>query len=101
MTIQKNFAGTGFQNRAFLHFDGTYYPMDHHQSLRIDSEIQTILSSRSDNPKRDLSTVLEGIEQLIRTQLESQGYREQDYRLEWGPVYGTRADSQDILMLPA
>lgn len=101
MAIQKNFAGTGFMNRAHLHFDGTHYPMDHLESLRIDSEIQTILRTGTDNPKRDLSTVLEGIEQLIRAQLESQGYREQDYRLQWGPVYGTRADSQDILMLPA
>jgi hypothetical protein len=101
MAIQKNFAGTGFKNRAFLHFDGTYYPMDHYQSLRIDSEIQTILRTGSDNPKRDLAAVLDSIEQLIRTQLKSQGYRDQDYRLEWGPVYGTRADTQDILMLPA
>jgi hypothetical protein len=101
MTIQKNFAGTGFQNRAFLHFDGTYYPMDHFQSLKIDSEIQTILSTGSDTPQRDLSLVLDSIEQLIRTLLDNQGYTEKHYRLEWGPVYGTRADTQDILMLPA
>ena len=91
MTIHTNTAGTGNMNKPHIHFDGTRI-LGLHTSLLIDMGLQTAILNK------DCSGVVDIIEEIIRTELAIHGHQAPDYRLVWGPVYGTMADKQDIHM---